>query len=81
MHGSSHWIERVGGSCSSSLLHAANLIYLTDETGKTYVFRADKKFEAIAVNDLGERTLASLMAWDETLVIRTENAIYRFGKT
>jgi len=79
--GSTHWVERVGGSCSSSLLHAANLIYLTDETGKTFVFQASNKYEAIAVNDLGERTLASLMAWDETLVIRTENAIYRFGKT
>ena len=74
------WIERVGGSCSSSLLHSSNIIYLTDETGKTFVFRAGKKFEAIAVNDLGERTLASLMAWDETLVIRTADAIYRFGK-
>ena len=78
--GSTHWIERVGGSCSSSLLHSSNIIYLTDETGKTFVFRAGKKFEAIAVNDLGERTLASLMAWDETLVIRTADAIYRFGK-
>ena len=70
----------MGGSCSSSLLHASNFIYLTDETGKTFVFRAGKKFEAIAVNDLAERTLASLMAWDESLVIRTEDAIYRFGK-
>ena len=78
--GSIHWIVRVGGSTSSSLLHAAKKIYLTDETGKTFVFKAGKKFEEIASNDLGERTLASLMAWGETLVIRTEKAIYRFGK-
>ena len=78
--GSAHWNERVGGSCSASLLHADNLIYLTDETGKTYIFRATKEFEEVAVNDLGERSLASLMAWGGTLVIRTEDAIYRFGK-
>ncbi|MEC8420590.1 MAG: PQQ-binding-like beta-propeller repeat protein [Verrucomicrobiota bacterium] len=78
--GSTHWNERVGGSCSASLLHADNLIYLTDETGKTVIFKAKKEFEKLAVNDLGERSLASLMAWGETLVIRTEEAIYRFGE-
>ena len=71
----------LGRGWGLSIFHAANLIYLTDETGKTFVFQASNKYEAIAVNDLCERTLASLMAWDETLVIRTENAIYRFGKT
>ena len=76
--GSTHWIERVGGSCSASLLHAGNLIYLTDESGKTFIFKAGKNFEKIAVNDLGERSLASLMAWDNSLVVRTVEAIYRF---
>ena len=76
--GSTHWIERVGGSCSASLLHAGNLIYLTDESGKTFVFKVRKDFEKISVNDLGERSLASLMAWDDSLVVRTAEAIYRF---
>ena len=76
--GSTHWIERVGGSCSASLLHSGRLIYLTDESGKTFVFKARKDFEKIAVNDLGERSLASLMAWDDSLVVRTAEAIYRF---
>ena len=47
---------------------------------KTFVFKAGKEFALLAVNDLGERTLASLMAWGETIVIRTEEAIYRFAK-
>ena len=76
--GSTHWIERVGGSCSASLLHSGSLIYLTDESGETFVFKARKDFEKIAVNDLGERSLASLMAWDDSLVVRTAEAIYRF---
>ena len=78
-NGSTHWIERVGGSCSSSLLHAKGLIYLTDETGKTFVFEAKKNYNLLAVNDLEERTLASLMAYDGSVVVRTEKAVYRFG--
>jgi outer membrane protein assembly factor BamB len=74
-----HWIERVGGSCSSSLLHSNGFIYLTDETGKTFVFEAKKKFKLSSVNDLKERTLASLMAYGKSVFIRTEEAIYRFG--
>ena len=78
-NGSTHWIERVGGSCSSSLLHAKGLIYLTDETGKTFVFEAKKNYNLLAVNDLEERTLASLMAYGGSVVVRTEKAVYRFG--
>ncbi|MBD37086.1 MAG: hypothetical protein CMI28_03295 [Opitutae bacterium] len=76
--GSTHWIERVGGSCSSSLLHANGSIYLTDETGKTFVFEAKREYQLSAVNDLKERTLASSMAYNSSVFIRTEKAIYRF---
>ena len=43
--GSTHWIERVGGSCSASLLHSANLIYLTDETGKPLSLRRKRNLK------------------------------------
>ena len=76
--GATHWIERVGGSCSSSLLHANGFIYLTDETGKTFVFEAKREYQLSAVNDLKERTLASSMAYNNSVFIRTEKAIYRF---
>ena len=76
--GETHWIERVGGSCSSSLLHASGFIYLTDETGKTFVFEAKRKYQLSSVNDLKERTLASPMAYNNSVYIRTEKAIYRF---
>ena len=54
------------------------LIYLTDETGKTFVFEAKRKYQLSVVNDLKERTLASSMAHNNSVVIRTEKAIYRF---
>ena len=75
------WMERVAGSCSASLLHAGGRIYLTDELGKTFVFKAGTPFQLLAENDLEERTLATPIAVPDGLVIRTENAIWKIGKT
>ena len=74
------WMERVAGSCSASLLHAGGRIYLTDESGKTFVFKAGTPFQLLAENDLEERTLATPIAVPGGLVIRTENAIWKIGK-
>jgi len=71
----------VAGSCSASLLHAGGRIYLTDESGKTFVFKAGISFKLLAENDLEERTLATPIAVPGGLVIRTENAIWKIGKT
>ncbi len=74
------WMERVAGSTSASLIHAAGMIYLTDEEGTTYVFQAKPSFVLQATNSLQEKTLASGMAFENTLVLRTETALYRIGK-
>lgn len=74
------WMERVAGSCSASLLHAGGRIYLTDESGKTFVFKAGIPFTLLAENDLEERTLATPIAVPGGLVIRTENAVWKIGK-
>jgi len=73
------WMERVAGSCSASLLHAGGRIYLTDESGKTFVFKAGIPFKLLAENDLEERTLATPIAVPGGLVIRTENAVWKIG--
>lgn len=78
--GALKWMERVAGSTSASLIHAGGMIYLTDEEGSTYVFKAKPSFELMATNILNERTLASGMAYGNTLVLRTEVALYRIGK-
>ena len=78
--GEVHWIERVAGSCSSSLFHSRGFVYLTDETGSTSVFEANKRrFVLRSKNELDERTLASLMAYGKSIVLRTEEALYRIG--
>ncbi|MFP6899303.1 MAG: PQQ-binding-like beta-propeller repeat protein [Opitutales bacterium] len=78
--GALHWRARVSGSCSSSLLHADERIYLVDESGKTFVFAAAAKYELFARNDLADRCLASFAATEGTFFIRTAKAVWRIGK-
>ena len=74
------WRERVSGSCSASLLHADGRIYLLDEQGKTFVFAAAGEYKLLAKNDLDDRALASIIATEGALFIRTASALWRIGK-
>ncbi len=75
--GTLHWMNRVAGSCSASLLYGNGNIYLIDESGKTFIFDAKKSFRISATNDLGERTLASPIVYKESLLIRTEIGLWK----
>jgi outer membrane protein assembly factor BamB len=49
------WKQRLGGTFSSSPVMVGDRIYVTNEAGKTFVFKADpEQFELIAENQLGE---------------------------
>ena len=78
--GEMQWMERVAGSCSGSLLYAEGKIYLTDESGTTYVFQAAGKYRLLAENELDERTLASPVPVPKGLIIRTAKAVWKIGK-
>jgi outer membrane protein assembly factor BamB len=75
--GKVHWQERLGGNFSASPLAAGDRIYFQSEEGLGVVVRAGTKFEKLAENDLGERTLASYAAADGALFIRTAKHLYR----
>ena len=74
------WSERLGGDFSASIVHADGRLYLQNEAGVGFVVKPGRKFELIAKNDLGERTLASYAVDDGTLYIRTDAHLYRVGK-
>ncbi|MFK7779066.1 MAG: PQQ-binding-like beta-propeller repeat protein [Gimesia sp.] len=58
--GKEQWKSRLGGKVSSSPVLANGNIYLTNEQGKTFVFRANpKKFELLAENQLGDEGFAT----------------------
>ncbi len=64
------------GTYSSSPLLADGKIYATSEDGKTVVYKAGREFEILAVNELDEYTLASPVAVDNQIFIRTMEHVY-----
>ena len=80
LSGELKWMERVASSTSASLLYSNGLIYLTEESGQTFIFKSEPNFKLVAKNDLREKTLSSPMSYGNSLIIRTEKAIYRIGK-
>jgi outer membrane protein assembly factor BamB len=77
--GQVHWRERLGGTYSASPVYASGRVYFQSEEGKGVVVEAGQRFVQVAVNELGERSLASYAAVDGTLFIRTEGHLYRIG--
>lgn len=71
--------KRIGGNFSASPLVAGDHLYFTSEEGVTTVIRLGREFEQVAENDLQERTLASLAAWQNSILLRTDDALYRIA--
>lgn len=79
--GETIWSERLKGSGSrggswSSLLLAGGNIYVPNQAGDIFVFRAAPKFELLATNSVNESTNASLAASDGALFLRTDKALW-----
>lgn len=76
--GEIHWTERIGGNFSASPVHAEGRIYFGNHEGKVTVLAAGKEFEVLAENQLDGQLMASPAALDGTLLIRSDQALYRF---
>jgi outer membrane protein assembly factor BamB len=57
--GKLYWDERLGKHHSASPVCAEGRLYFTDDDGNTFVLKADKKFELIEKNPIGEDVYAS----------------------
>ncbi|MFZ4767696.1 MAG: PQQ-binding-like beta-propeller repeat protein [Roseimicrobium sp.] len=77
--GAVRWQERVARATSASPLYADGKIYIQDELGSGYVLKPGPKLELLAKNDLGEKSLASYAVWQNTLLIRTQSALWCIG--
>jgi outer membrane protein assembly factor BamB len=54
------WMERLGGTFSSSCVLAGDMVFATEESSKTTIFRASPDaFELIAENQLGDECFAT----------------------
>ncbi|HEX3315628.1 MAG TPA: PQQ-binding-like beta-propeller repeat protein [Gemmataceae bacterium] len=75
--GKVHWQQRLGSAFSASPLYADGKIYFQTEDGVGIVVKAGTKYEPLARNELGEKTLASYGVVGNAILLRTEHHLYR----
>ena len=75
------WEERLKGpgpksDSWSSMVLSADRLYVVNQSGDTFVLKASPKFEVLATNSLGERTLSSPAVSDGDIFIRTYKSLW-----
>lgn len=75
-----HWNERIDGNYSASPLFADGKIYLGNQEGTVTVFAPKKTYREMAKNQISGSIMASPIALDGALILRSDTALYRFGK-
>jgi outer membrane protein assembly factor BamB len=74
------WNERLNAAFSGSPVYAAGRIYLSDESGKSFVLTAGTKFKIESTNKLDAGCMASPVVVGDTLLLRTKTHLYCIGK-
>ena len=79
--GESFWKKRLGGQFSASPTYADGMLYFPDEKGTTSVVEASRTYKLIGKNKVasGERTFASFGIVDGSILLRSENHLYRIA--
>jgi hypothetical protein len=77
--GEAHFRERLGGKFSASPLAAAGVIYLASREGVVTVIEASKTFRVLAQNQLDGGIMASPIVVGDSLILRTDKALYRIA--
>ncbi len=72
--------ERLSGKFSASLLLADERLWICSREGVTFVVAPGREFKLLAQNSLEGQIMASPIALDGALLIRTDKALYRLGK-
>jgi outer membrane protein assembly factor BamB len=72
--------ERLSGKFSASLLLADGRLWVCSREGVTFVVATGREFKLLAQNSLEGQIMASPIALDGALFIRTDKALYRLGK-
>ncbi len=74
--GKRYWMERIGTHYSASAVEAGGLVYFLSDRGVTTIVRPGPKFEALAVNRLGEDCHASPAVSHGCLFLRAQQNLY-----
>ena len=74
--GQERWKKRLGGEFSASPVFVGNMIYATNDSGETFVYKADpSKFEQIALNKLGDQAMASTTICGSRIYMRVAEEV------
>lgn len=77
--GKTHYSERLAGrGYSASPIAWDGKIYVTSEEGDGQVVAAGTEFKELTRSKMGEKTFATFVPADGSLVVRTETKLYRF---
>ena len=76
--GTIHWTERINGNYSASPLFADGKIFFANQEGVVSLIEPGREFRLISSNQLSTGIMASPVAWDSSLLIRSEESLYRF---
>ena len=71
------WRQRLAGKYSASPILAGGLVYFSNEDGTTFVLRPGRQYELLATNQLEGQLMASPVAVDGELFLRTDTHLYR----
>jgi len=78
--GQTVWQHRLGGNFSASPIYADGKLYFCNRDGRTTVVKPGREYQEIAVNDIDGQLMASPVAVDGALVLRTATHLYRIGE-
>ncbi|MGI8981387.1 MAG: PQQ-binding-like beta-propeller repeat protein [Pirellulaceae bacterium] len=75
------WTKRLSGNFSASPIYAAGRIYVSDQDGKTFVFKPGRQYQQLAVNQLDEGCMASPAVSGKAIFLRTKTCLYRIEES
>ena len=73
------WIQEFNEGFYSSPVLVGDSIYLMDRSGVTYVFKAEKEFQLLSRNELGERAMTIPAFMHNRIYIRGEKNLFCIG--
>ena len=74
------WTAKLRGQFSSSPVLVGGCIYVVNEEGLCFVYKAGRKFDLLGTNDLGDGGFATPVICDSHIYLRTLHHLYCLGR-
>lgn len=74
------WQKRLGGEFSASPILADGRIYVSNQTGDTFVLSASDPYDMLATNTLDDGCMASPAVFDGAVYLRTKTHLYKIRR-